>query len=252
MKKQDQDYSLFFKFLRKFTPTGFKKIDSNSKKLLDLNHLMEQNNQFLYVADMIKRKVLYTSKQSVEMLGIKPENVTPYYFMDATHPDDIQRLSLGRTKLIKTAQDLFISGKGTALASTTFKIRNSTGDYSNYLIQGYLYYTTIPYKTVFLLKIHTNIDWFKNLKNGYHYYIGNDFSYFKFPDKALLRTGNVFSKRQFEIIKLIAAGNSTEQIAKILSISIYTVNTHRGKLLKKTKKENISALIYELMEKGLL
>jgi hypothetical protein len=34
----------------------------------------------------------------------------------------------------------------------------------------------------------TDIDWFKNLKHGYHHYSGNDLSNFRYPDEELLIT----------------------------------------------------------------
>ena len=64
--------------------------------------------------------------------------------------------------------------------------------------------------------------------------------------------GNVFSSREFEIIRLIEAGLSSEQIAEKLFLSHYTVNTHRRNILTKTGKKNISDLIYELKERGVL
>ena len=110
------------------------------------------------------------------MIGIAPEELSFYHFMEATHPDDIQRLNLGRAKIVKMAQELFIAEKGYNTLATNFKMRNPSGEYSDFLIQCYIYYTTIPYKTVFFLKIHTNIDWHKKIKHGYHYYLGTNLS----------------------------------------------------------------------------
>lgn len=247
-----QDYSLFMKFLEAYTPVGFKGIDPADPLIVELEQMMERNDQFIYIADIIQMRVLYTSKRSMDMVGVEPEKMTPYYFMDATHPDDIHRLSVGRARLIKKAQDLFIARGGTALLSTNFRVQNAAGRYSNILMQNYLYYSDIPYKTVFFLKVHTNIDWSRKIKNGYHYHTGNDMSYFRYPDDELLQTGNVFTKREFEIIKLIEQGQSTEQIADKLFLSPYTVNTHRSNILNKTGKTNISELIYELQERGML
>ena len=247
-----QDYSLFLKFIETYLPTGFKGIDCNDTLMVQLEILTENNDQFFYVADIIQMKVLFCSNRSIQMIGISPEEVSPYHFMEATHPDDIKRLSLGRTKLIGRAQDLFIAKKGEIIVSTNFKIRNSTGKYSNILIQNYLFYTEVPYKTVFFFKLHTNIDRFKKIKHGFHYYIGNDMSYFRYPDDEFLSMGNVFSHREFEIITLIEAGLSSEQIAEKLFLSPFTVNTHRANILEKTEKNHISDLIYDLKERGLL
>jgi len=252
MKTDSQDYSLFFRFIETYSPNGFKGIDKDDKLMLELEEMMEINNQFFYIADGIQLKILYTSKRSKEMIGVEPEDVSFYHFMEATHPDDLQRLGLGRTRLLKKAQDLFVAGEGTAYLSTNFKIRNVSGGYSNILTQNYLYYTPIPYKTVFFLKIHTNIDYNKKIKCGYHYYTGNDMVYFRYPDDEMLGMGNVFTKREFEIVKLIALGHSTEDIAEKLFLSSYTVNTHRGNILKKTGKAHLPELIYELQERGML
>jgi DNA-binding CsgD family transcriptional regulator len=245
-------YNLFLKFLETYTPVGFLGIDPNDQLLVELEEMMEANNQFYYVADLIKLKILYTSKRSFQMIGIEPEELTPYHIMEATHPDDLHRYNLAKAKLIRMAEKLYSAEKGFALISTNTRMRNTDGAYTSFLTQGYLFYAAIPYKTVYFLKIHSNIDWYKKIKHGYHYYIGNDFKYFKYPDHELLSLGNVFTGREFEIIKLIASGLSTEQIAEKLFLSPYTINTHRGNILKKTGKAHIFELIHELQERGIL
>ena len=40
------------------------------------------------------------------------DSIDPYdHFMEATHPSDIQRLNLGRSKIVRQAQDLFIADR---------------------------------------------------------------------------------------------------------------------------------------------
>jgi len=247
-----QNYNLFFKFLETYSPMGFKEINPLDPLVLDLEKLMNKNKQFLYVADLIQMKVLFTSKRSIDMIGVEPKDVSPYIFMGITHPKDIQRLNIGRTKLIKLGQDIFIAKEGMSIISTNFRMLNAQGKHSQFLIQGYLFYTTITYETVFFLKLHTNIDWCKKIKHGYHYYVGEDISKFRYPDKELLNIGNIFTRREFEILKLIALGHDSEQIGKELFLSLYTVNTHRGNILKKTNKSHVSDVIYDLKERGLL
>ena len=248
----NQDYSLFLKFLDSFLPVGYEGIDRNDPLLQQLEILMEDNNQFFYIADIIRLKVIFTSKRSIQMIGIEPEEVTPYHFMESAHPDDIQRLNRGRSKIISLAQSLFIAEKGYKLMSVNYRFRNPSGGYSNILVQGYLFFTLVPYKTVFFFKLHTNIDWYKKIANCIHYYIGNELSYFRYPDEELLNKGQVFTRREFEIIRLIEAGLSSEQIAEKLFLSLFTINTHRANILEKTGKAHISDLIYELKESGLL
>ena len=112
--------------------------------------------------------------------------------------------------------------------------------------------SSAPIETVYSLNLYTNIDGYKKIRKHYHYYSGNDLSYFRYPDEKLLQIGNIYTKREFEIIKLIEQGFNTEQIAEKLFVSQNTVNAHRANILKKSGKTRISELIYDLMEQGLL
>jgi len=252
MRHEYQDYNLFFRFVEKFSPVDFKGIDPTDPLVVELDQMLEKNNQFFYVGDILQMKFHYVSKQCIKMLGIEPDELSPYHFFEATHPDDMQRHTLGRAKLFKMAHDLYAEEKGTSLLSLNLKLRNPRGGYSEILIQLYLYYSEIPYKSVFVIKVHTLIEGFKKNKNGIHFYAGTDTSLFRYPDKELLMIGNPLSDREIEIVKLIEAGLTTEQIAGKLFLSHYTVNTHRGNILEKTGKTHISDVIYDLTEKGLM
>jgi hypothetical protein len=252
MISESRTYNLFFRFIEAYSPIGFKKINPDDRLLAELEEMMKCNNQFFCVADLIQMKIIYTSRRSVEMIGVNPADVTPYHFFEATHPEDIQRHNLGRSKVFGLAQGLYIAEKGNVLLSTNLKIRNPSGGYPNILFQCYMFYTPIPTKTVYEIQIHTDIEWFKKIKHGYHYYVGNDFSNFRYPDKELLLKGNVLSDREFEIVKLIKSGLNSEQIAGQLFLSVHTINTHRTNILEKTVKSSMSDLIYDLIERGLL
>ena len=132
------------------------------------------------------------------------------------------------------------------------KMRNPTGLYAEILFQSYLFYYEIPHKSVYLLQVLINIDSFRKRKHGYHYYVGDDFSNFRYPDEKLLNTGNPLSDREFEIVRFIEAGLSSEEIAEKIFLSVHTVNTHRRNILQKTGQATIADLIYYFKEKRML
>ncbi len=66
------------------------------------------------------------------------------------------------------------------------------------------------------------------------------------------RSGEALSRREREILKLIAVGETNKQIADSLCISIKTVETHRYKIMNKLKVHNAAALISVAMERGLI
>lgn len=251
MKKDNQDYNLFYRFIDTYLPTAFKGIDRNDPLILEIEELTQQNNQFFIICDLIELKIIWASQRSTQMFGISPEELTPYHYLEVTHPDDLLRHTLGRTKMLSVGNRLFNAKTGTYLFSSNFRIRNSLGEYHDLLFQLYFFYSEL-HNAVFLFLLHTDIFAFKKRKNGCHYYIGDDLTNFRFPDKELLMIGSPFTPREFEIILMIEQGMNTEQIAEKLSLSVYTVNTHRGNILNKTDFKNISDLIVDLHKRGLL
>jgi hypothetical protein len=246
-----QDYNLYRKFIESYLHSGFKGIDRTDPLLLQLEAMTERNNQFFHVADLILAKITWSSKRSEQMIGIKPEELDAYHFMEATHPDDLDKHTKGRSKMFDTANDLFKAKKGSALLSINIRIRNFQGEYPDLLFQLYFMYSE-TFRTVFLFQVHTDIDSFKKKKHGYHYYVGNDFSKFRYPDDELLAIGNPLSDREFEIVQMIESGLSSEEISEKLFLSVHTVNTHRRNILEKSGMETIAELIYDFKQRRLL
>lgn len=60
------------------------------------------------------------------------------------------------------------------------------------------------------------------------------------------------TKRETEILKMIAAGNTTQVIANQLFISPFTVETHRRNLLQKFKVNNMAELVMQAIQNKLL
>jgi DNA-binding CsgD family transcriptional regulator len=246
-------YNLFFEVIKTYSSVGFKGIDRQDPLILSLEEMLKNNNQFLTIFDMLNMKNEFTTLGSIQMLGVKPEDLTSYHFKEATHPDDLKRHGLALVKLFKIANDLFIAKKGEMVISSDFRLRNPTGMFTNQLIQCLLFYCPKPIETVILFNINTDISWHKKKKYNFYFYVGNDLSYFRYPDEELLlKMGNLLTDREFEIIKLIEEGHDSEQIADKLFLSRHTVNTHRKNILAKTGKAHISDLIYFLKEQGLL
>jgi DNA-binding CsgD family transcriptional regulator len=246
-----KDYSLFHRFIETYLPTGFKGIDRDDTLLKQLEAITEANKQFFHVANLIQAKITWSSRRSEQMIGISPEELDAYHFMEATHPDDLEKHTCGRSKMFDTANDLFVAKKGRTLLSINIRLRNNLGEYPDLLFQLYFMYSE-KFNTVFLFQVHTDIDSFKKRKHGYHYYVGTDFSNFRYPDEELLAIGIPLSDREFEIVRLIESGLDSEEIAEKLFLSVHTVNTHRRNILKKTSRETIAELIYDFKEKRLL
>lgn len=64
------------------------------------------------------------------------------------------------------------------------------------------------------------------------------------PQKEILTT------REKEILKLIAEGKASKEIAELLFISIYTVNNHRANISKKLKMKKTADLVKYAIREG--
>lgn len=64
-----------------------------------------------------------------------------------------------------------------------------------------------------------------------------------FHDKTSGSTGAQFSKRELEVLQLIASGFSNQEIADKLFISLRTVTNHRASLYQKANVNNTAALL---------
>jgi len=60
------------------------------------------------------------------------------------------------------------------------------------------------------------------------------------------------SKREKEVLKLVAAGYSSKHIADQLCISKHTVNTHRKKMIEKTNTKNTGELVQHAFSNRLI
>ena len=75
------------------------------------------------------------------------------------------------------------------------------------------------------------------------------------PDDLMLNTitkKEKFTERELSILKLIAAGDSTSEIAEKMFISKYTVNTHRKNIQRKSNAKNAIELIANCIRSGLI
>jgi hypothetical protein len=245
-------YSIFFDFIESYLPSGFLKINPDDPIMLKLEELTGDNDQYFQVFDLGQMKFLFTSRNIFRMIGVTAEEINPGHYTHLIHPDDEERLCQARSRVYKMEKEIFKAQKGSALTSYNLRVRNDAGNYNNLFVQDYMFYSPIPYKVVFLIQVITNIDWYKMKKDRFHHYAGNDLSLFRFPDRELLETGPDLSYREFEIIRLIEAGLGSKEIADKLFLSIHTVNTHRSNILGKCDKSQVSDVIYEFKEKGLL
>ena len=69
--------------------------------------------------------------------------------------------------------------------------------------------------------------------------------------ERLMVPHEILSDREFEVMRMMAAGKGTSAIAELLSLSVKTVSTYRTRILEKLRFETTSQLIRYAIEHGL-
>ena len=75
--------------------------------------------------------------------------------------------------------------------------------------------------------------------------------------RKLQRTGgessyDLLTPREREVLQLVAEGKSNKEVADMLNVSVYTVETHRGNLMEKLKLNGVPELILYAVRKGII
>lgn len=246
------DYSEFIHFFKTYQARSFHKINADDPFILSLERKLSETGQFFFILDLIQLTGLYYSKGAYRFFGVKNGKIDPALIYESIHPDDIQRFSNARVKLLKLGTQVFKKQINEAYISSNFRVKNKTGQYINLLFQDYVFSEGPSGNKVYAIQVHTNITAMMRNSYGYHYYAGQDVSYFRYPDKDFLSIGNIFTKREWEIINYIVEGLESDQISKKLFVSIHTINRHRQNILKKTGKRTTHDLVIELQANGLI
>jgi DNA-binding CsgD family transcriptional regulator len=225
----------------------YKKFESN--KIL-LERLSEIENCTFSVLDMNKNIYLLKSSKFKKMLGyIKPEDIENddmELFHRIIHPDDLPFVLETENEAYLFYKNLPSSEKKNYKLVYDFRVKNTQGIYMRFIHQfvvleqdrlGKSWLALIV--TDLIAERATNDKPQRrmiNIKTGKLYLFNNDDEF---------NSGTLLTKRETEILGLIAQGMDSQEISERLFISFNTVNNHRQNILLKTRSENTTqALLY--------
>ena len=66
------------------------------------------------------------------------------------------------------------------------------------------------------------------------------------------RAGSDLTPRERQVLKLVAEGKSSPEIAKELGLSVKTIEGHRGRLMSKLETKNVAGMVRHAIRLGLV
>ncbi|WP_461789065.1 LuxR C-terminal-related transcriptional regulator [Pedobacter sp.] len=174
------------------------------------------------------------------------------------HPDDIPFVIEAERLAINKLREIGWQHKMNLKSSYCFRMRTDDGTYQLFHHQALTIKEDESGKMVEAINIHTNIQHITAI-NSYTVLISGisprtDFYQIGLKPELLLKPSlpQSLTKRELEILKLIAQGHSSNEIADLLFLSSLTVRTHRKNILRKTEAKNGSDLVKRCIEWGLI
>jgi DNA-binding CsgD family transcriptional regulator len=225
----------------------YKKFEA-SKKLLE--RLSEIENCTFSVLDMDKNIYLLKSSKFKRMLGyVNPEDIENddlELFHRIIHPDDLPFVMETENEAYMFYKNLPASEKKDFKLVYDFRVKNAIGVYMRFIHQ-FIVLEQDRFGKAWLALIVTDLIAERatndkpqrrmiHMKSGKLHLFNSDDGF---------NSGTLLTKRETEILGLIAQGLDSRDIAERLFISVNTVNNHRQNILSKTRSENTTqALLY--------
>ncbi|MFD1216984.1 MULTISPECIES: LuxR C-terminal-related transcriptional regulator [Microbulbifer] len=214
---------------------------------------------YFYTFDLFDLKIHNVSASIESILGLNPDKVTFQQILEQVHPDDMAFVTRAEETAIRLFQDeIGIDKILNYKISYCFRFRTRDGSYRLFNHQAVVLSTDGNGGLSKSLNIHTDISHLStenNYKlsligmNGAPSYqninIEGEFSP-PVPAKSL------YTEREITIIRLIATGLTSQQIAGELNLSEFTIKNHRKRIIKKSGCHNMSQVLGECITKGLI
>ncbi len=193
----------------------------------------------ILVLDLITPRILFANNKFQEITGYSPtedETLTVDDILNLYHPQDTSYFSEMQNHLANSPESIY---------NAFYRIRKPDGNYL-WLYTSSRVLRIDPENDIFeviavSLNFSDSIHFQKNLKH----FTQKKLSY---ANKSII---DKISKREREVLKEFARGNTTHEVAAKLGISHHTVNNHRKNMLRKLNMKNLAALISFAVENGL-
>ena len=213
---------------------------------------------YYYVVDFFNMQIKYMCPTILNVLGLNPETTKFEDIIARMHPDDMDFVTKAEETILKYIYDN-IGGHNILKYKMSYCFRFKTADDRYQLFQHQAIVLSVDENGAFgkSLNIHTNINHITEHNSHKVTLMGimGDNSFVQLdlkPTTSPTSSVSVFSKREKQIIRLIADGLKNKEIAEKLFISLHTVKNHRKAILEKAAVNSSSELIAKCITEGLI
>ena len=216
------------------------------EKINFYEELLDKLPGLIYINEVGKAGVensmrnVYLNRYAVEITGYSREEADSLgseYFRKVLHPDDYEVINQSVDLLLKIDSDIIYGG--------AYKFKPKGKDYIWMLARTRVFKRKADGTPYQYLNTAIQLDEEFHAQNQIYALLKEN--------RRLVNEINVLklTKREREVLKLLADGHSAKKISHKLNVSESTVISHRKNMLKKLKMHSIASLVNFAVENGL-
>lgn len=222
------------------------------KKLIDI---FQVGDYYYLIFNPPEMTIEFASDSTTAVLGYRPEELTLEFLMEIIHPDDLPNFINFEATVTKFWGELPPEKVMKYKSRYDYRLRKKDGGYIRILQQIVTIQSDADGAVLRTFVVHTDISHLKKDNRMVLSFIGLDDepSYIDVgPAQRLVPFKGILTRREMEILKLLAQNRTSQQIADLLHISCATVSTHRKNMLRKTGTSTVLELVQLALHKGWL
>ncbi len=230
----------------------YRRLESHMPYILEMAQV---ENRSLSLYDINKQCFLVKVDRHIQLLGYGEEemdvnDIGRYHTM--VHPDDLPFMYDSEIQMFNFVRPLQGEEKKDYKLVYDFRVRNKSGEYIRFLHQLTLFELDRNGNSWILLVISDVISSHPTDELPRRFLINTKDKKICLFNEELGIGSELLTKREKEVLELIAQGLDSQDIADMLCVSVHTINNHRQNILSKTRTKNIAQAIAYLSCIGLI
>lgn len=213
---------------------------------------------YYYVLNLTDSTLSHHHENILSLHGLKSFPKHLKEIIDLVHPDDLEFVVRAEQMMIQKMLEIGMEHQLYLKSSYCFRMKTADGHYELFHHQAIPTLEDEQGKLVQSINIHTNINHITQ-QNSHTVLISgigprSDFHQIKIEAPSPLHHQAIqnLTKREIEVLTLIAKGYSGTEISEILIVSQHTIRTHRKNILAKTNSKNGKELLKKAFEWGII
>lgn len=224
-----------------------------------IDHFMDMTSTgsyYYYVINVGDYSLQQVSERTLRIHGLKDYPYTLQQIIDLIHPDDVDFVLRAEEATLIKMNEIGFEHQLHLKTSYCFRMRIADGSYHLFHHQAIHLSKDDEGRLTTALNIHTDIHHITQTNNHIVLVAGigkrSDYCQMDLSAEDTNLSIPKLSKREMEVLALIAKGLSSKQIGDRLFIAQETVRMHRKNLLRKTGTNGGATLIKQCIEWGLI